>query len=202
MNSKDTATGIAAIIIAAGESRRLKGKVKQLLPWNNQPLISYIIDIVHSSGLSPIIIVLGANYSQIIPVIRSKPVKLIINPKWEEGKGSSISIGVNALPKEINAVMLFVIDQPFLSKELIGAIMREYARKEKVEIIAPYIGEIQSNPVLFTKKVFPSLLGLEKEEGGKKIISEFSVKKLQWKDEKILRDIDTLEDYKAVLSSL
>lgn len=200
MNSKPISSKIAAIIIAAGESRRFKGVIKQLIPWEKKPLILNVIQLAMENGLTPIYVILGANSEKIIPVIKKLPIKIIQNPDWKEGKGTSISLGIRSLPKGKRAAMIFVVDQPFLSNELIQTIIDSFDSDDAVDIIAPYVGEIQANPVLFKKSTFSDLRELRKEKGGKDIFVKFHVRKIQWSDEKILNDIDTIEDYSSLSS--
>lgn len=202
MSFKSVSANIAAIIIAAGESRRLNGAVKQLIPWHNKPLILHVIHLAIGNGLIPIHVVLGANCDQIFQVIKDLPVKILLNSDWKKGKGTSISLGISSLPRKTQAAMIFVVDQPFLSAALIQTIKASfYQEGDGVEIIAPYVGEIQANPVLFTKSTFSKLRKLKNEQGGKDILPRFQVKKIQWADKKILKDIDTFEDYVSLSSS-
>lgn len=202
MNSKPVSSKIAAIIIAAGESRRLKGIIKQLIPWNKKPLILHVIQLAFENQLTPIHVILGANRDQIFPVINELPLNIIHNSKWKKGKGTSISLGISSLPKNVQAAMIFLVDQPFLSTELIQTIKASYIKEcDKADIIAPYVGEIQANPVLFKKTTFSDLCRLKNEQGGKDIFARFQVKKIQWADKKILMDIDTIGDYLSLKSS-
>lgn len=200
MNSKSISSEIAAIIIAAGESRRFKGVIKQLIPWKKKPLILNVIQLAMENELTPINVILGANYEKIIPVIDKLPIIIIQNSDWKEGKGTSISLGIRSLPKKARAAMIFVVDQPFLSTELIQTIKNSFNNDDAVDIIAPYVGEIQANPVLFKESTFSKLRELKNEKGGKDIFARFHVRRMQWADKKILKDIDTIEDY-SVLSS-
>lgn len=200
MSSINSTENIAAIVIAAGESYRLKGYIKQLIDWRGQPLIAYILNTVLKGQLSPIHVILGAHVDEIKTVIQSLPVKVFFNPDWKKGKGSSISLGIQSLPENVLAAMVFVVDQPFLSPQLIQRITTEFYKNSDIPIIAPYYKNIQTNPVLFSKKVFPDLIKLKDEKGGKEILKYYKVKKIPWPDQKILLDIDTLEDYKLALS--
>ena len=198
MNSKPVSSKIAAIIIAAGASRRFKGIIKQLIPWEKKPLILNVIQLAMENGLTPIHVILGANSEKIIPVLDKLPIKIIQNSDWKVGKGTSISLGIRSLPKKTKAAMIFVVDQPFLSTELIQAIIDNFNVGDTADIIAPYLGEIQANPVLFRESTFSDLRALKNDKGGKEIFARFRVRKIQWTDEKILKDIDSIEDYSAL----
>ena len=198
MSSKTSINNIAGIIIAAGESKRL-GRIKQLLPWRGKSLIEFIIQTARDCKLEPIHVILGANYDQIAPLINHPRVKIIKNQRWKEGKGTSISLGINSLPEKVRAAFVFVVDQPFLNKKLINALLNIYEFKN-AGIIAPYVREIQSNPVLFDRSVFSELIKLKGEEGGRNIFNNYRLEKLDWEDEKVLWDIDTLAEYEKLIN--
>ena len=198
MSSKPSRNKVAGIIIAAGESKRL-GRIKQLLPWSGKPLIEFIIQTALQCKLEPINVILGSNFDQITPFLDDSKVNIIFNRRWKEGKGTSISLGINSLPERIDAALVFVVDQPFLSIQLINALLKVYKLK-KADIVAPYIHGIQTNPVLFDRLVFPELKELNGKEGGRMIFKKYKLEKLIWEDEKILLDIDTPEDYQKIIS--
>lgn len=199
MSSNVQEDQVAGIILAAGESKRLGGKIKQLLPWQGKSLINFIIQTVGECNLSPIYIILGANVDQISPEIDISKVKIITNNKWVEGKGTSISLGIKSLPEQVNAAFIFVVDQPYLNTKLMKGLLDVYDLK-KADIIAPYVHGIQSNPVLFNRSVFPELMKLKGEEGGRKVFKHYHLEKLEWDDEKVLWDIDTLADYEKIIN--
>jgi molybdenum cofactor cytidylyltransferase len=198
VKSKTSINNIAGIIIAAGESKRL-GRIKQLLPWRGKSLIEFIIQTARDCKLEPIQVILGANYDQIAPMINYPRVNIINNQRWKKGKGTSISLGINSLPESVKASFVFVVDQPFLNRKLINTLLNVYEIK-KAEIVAPYIREIQSNPVLFDRSVFPELRKLKGDKGGRSIFNDYRFEKLAWEDEKILWDIDTLADYEKLIN--
>jgi len=183
---------IAALVLAAGESNRL-GIPKQLIKWKDQTLIEYIINLIKGTSLSPILVVLGAHREKILNVIRNTGISIIINNKWQEGKASSIRIGINTLTKDVDAVIIFVIDQPYLNKEIIDSIIDIYMQKKSL-IIAPQINGIFINPVLFDRVIFEELKLLKNNEGGSTLFNKFLVEVLPLLDERILIDVDRLED--------
>ena len=198
MSSKTSIINVAGIIIAAGESKRL-GRIKQLLPWRGKSLIEYIIQTARDCKIEPIHVILGSNYDQIAPLINCSGVNIINNQRWKEGKGTSISLGIKSLPEEVKATFVFVVDQPFLNEKLINTLLNVYEMK-KAGITAPYVREIQSNPVLFDRSVFQELMKLKGEEGGRNVFINYQLEKVAWEDEKILWDIDTLTDYENLIN--
>ena len=188
MNCKE----ISAIVLAAGESSRL-GKPKQLIPWQGKTLLGYTIQKIRKSGIEDIVLVLGA-YSQVITnTINIIGLRIVNNPLWKTGKASSIKAGLSCISTESKGVIIFLSDQPFLSTRLITELINASSNPE-AEIIAPQIGNRLANPVLFKKEVFHAFETLMGEEGGKNLFDKFNMYRIPWKDARILKDIDTMDD--------
>jgi molybdenum cofactor cytidylyltransferase len=192
VKSQNKNVKVAALIIAAGESNRL-GIPKQLIKWKDKTLIEHIINLIKDTNLSPVIVVLGAYRNEISNVLRNTGISILINNHWQEGKASSIRIGINNLTKDIDAVIIFVVDQPYLNKDVIDSIIDTYTRKKSL-IIAPQINGIFINPVLFDHAMFKELKMLNNNEGGLVLFNKYPVEVLPWSDERLLIDIDRLED--------
>ena len=189
---------IAGIILAAGGSSRL-GRPKQLIEWHGSTLIQQTIEKVEKSGIEPIIVVLGSNQEIIKNRITNYKIQILYNETWKCGKGSSISTGFRSLPISVNAAIVFVADQPYLEENLINKMVDIYEQGE-FKIIAPYVGEIQTNPVLFDRSLFGELLELRDEMGGKEIIKNHPVFHLMWNDPRLLIDIDDEKDVELLIN--
>jgi molybdenum cofactor cytidylyltransferase len=87
---------IAGIVLAAGESKRF-GKPKQLLDWKGQPFVRAVAQTALRAGLSPVIVVTGANAEQVEAAVRGLDVVIVRNEAWQSGQGSSIREGILAL---------------------------------------------------------------------------------------------------------
>ena len=193
MNSEKTKI-IAGVLIAAGESKRL-GVPKQLIKWKGKTLIEFIIDIVQKANIQPIYVVLGANYENIKKKLKKLKIEIIHNESWQEGKGSSIRKGIRSLPSWADAAIIFVVDQPYLTVNLVKEIIRQY-QVYHYQIIAPIVNGIQTNPVLLDRSVFEDLKILEGEAGARTIFSKYNYYQINWQEKNILYDIDHQSDMK------
>ncbi len=187
---------VAAAILAAGGSRRMGGKPKQLLPWGDKTLIEHILDQVEQVNFAEIVVVLGHEAEKVKEVLEDRPVKVVVNPDWEIGISTSIKAAVNALPEDTDAVMFIHSDQPGLTPDILKRIRWQYEATNRPVVYASYYGE-QGLPVLFDKRLFPELLALRYTEGGKEVVRRYAYVSLSvpviesWRGE----DIDTAEDY-------
>jgi len=191
---------VSGVLIASGASRRL-GKPKQLLPWQGSALINKIIDNIRKSAIDELVIVLGYKHKEISNVL-DKSNQILINENWELGKSESIKMGLHEIALRSDAVVFFTSDQPFLSVELIDQIIIK-ASITGADIVTTRSGDITSIPTLFKNSTFKSLLDLQDEDGGKKVINtqKYETDFVYWDDQRILIDIDTECDYQTVLKA-
>ncbi len=190
MNCKN----ISAVVLAAGQSSRL-GKPKQLLIWHGTTLLEYTLDCIRESGIEDIVLVLGAQAEIIKSAINNRGLRIVVNAGWQTGKAGSIRAGLNAVSQDVEGVMIFLCDQPYLTPDLIRAVLQA-GSQTSANITAPVVGEQVINPVLFKKEIFYDFLLLQGEEGGKKLFKSHHIQRVPWKDERILLDIDIPDDLK------
>jgi len=187
---------VAAVVLAAGGSRRMGVNPKQLLPWGDKTLIEHILDQVGQVKFTETVVVLGHEAEKVRKVLEDRPVRVVVNPDWEIGISTSIKAAVNVLPEDVDAVMFIHSDQPGLTPGIMDRIRWRYETTNRPVVYATYYGE-QGLPVLFDRKLFPDLLALRYTEGGKEVVRKYAYVSLSvpvieaWRGE----DIDTAEDY-------
>jgi molybdenum cofactor cytidylyltransferase len=186
----------AGIILAAGASSRF-GKSKILVPWQQHTLLHRVTSIVLRSGLNPVIVVLGNVVEDAILALSGLPATVIINPEWEKGQSTSLRCGIQNLPNETSAAIIFLADQPFISPALIDGLLTMY-KETGAPIIAPLVEGERCNPVLFAQTTFNDLLSVKGDVGGRAIFSKFQMAFFPWQDKKLKMDIDTPQDLEVI----
>jgi molybdenum cofactor cytidylyltransferase len=186
----------AGIILAAGGSQRF-GQPKQLLTWQGEPLVRRAALTAQRAGLSPVIAVVGAHAGQVEKALDGLEVQIARNADWQNGQSTSVRAGVEAIPAESGAVIFLLVDQPRVSPELVRALAATH-RQGLASIVAPLIEGRRGNPVLFDRDLFPALLTLSGDQGGRALFSRYPVEWLPWHDAGLLLDIDTPEDYRLL----
>ena len=198
--NKKRKSSVAAIILAAGASRRM-GRPKQLLPYRGETLLSYVIQCAIASSCYPVIVILGAYAEQIEPKISSLPIKIVKNTEWSEGISSSIRCGISYIQRQclnIDATVFLTCDQPFVSTKIIEQLIDVYRPIHKL-IIASSYNQTTGIPALFTHHFFSKLMELRGDRGAKKLINqyEYLVHKIDFPLGAI--DLDTLENYQKLI---
>jgi molybdenum cofactor cytidylyltransferase len=207
---------VAGIILAAGESKRF-GKPKQLLGWHGKPFVRQVAEMALVAGLSPVVVVTGANAQAVEVAVNDLPVKIVRNAEWQKGQSSSIQAGLQALPPSslrdispkskgfgggregVRAAIFLLADQPQVTPTVLCALVEQHSA-ELAPIVAPLVDGQRANPVLFDRITFPDLMALTGDVGGRAIFSKYPVNYLPWHDESLLVDVDTPDDLKRLNS--
>jgi len=193
---------IAGVILAAGESRRF-GQPKQLLDWKGQPFVRAVARTALEAGLSPVVVVTGANAEQVQQAVQGLSVIIIKNEEWMEGQGSSIRAGVKALrlntTRPTGGAIFLLTDQPQVTTSILRALVEKHA-EGLYPAILPMVIDRRANPVLFDRSTFADLMALEGDVGGRAIFHKYDVEYLPWHDDRLLLDVDTPEMYRRLIS--
>ena len=198
-SQKKNIAPIAGIILAAGSASRM-GQPKLLLPWKGEALICHAARTALSC-LNPVIVVTGAWQKEIQDALNDLPVTMVHNPDWEKGQSTSVRTGINALPYDAVAAVFLLGDQPYVSKELIQGLVKEY-NQTRPPILAAYVGGKRSNPVLFDRATFYDLRQIEGDVGARAIFKYHQIMPYAWPDENLLFDVDTQEDYQKLIKGI
>lgn len=199
----NTIPAVGLIILAAGASTRL-GTPKQLLTYGGQSLLFRATKTALASICQPVVIVLGAYAEPLKQEVKDLPVEVVENPNWTEGMSSSIRTGITAInhfSDKIDAAILMLCDQPFVSVDIINNLVETYRVTNQL-IIASEYSESLGVPALFSRSLFAELLILKGAEGAKRVITKYSnkVDKIAFSDGAV--DIDTPHDYQEFLAMI
>ncbi len=195
---------VAAVVLAAGGSRRF-GQPKQLLDWGGQPMIAHVVDRVLESrgpeaGVDEVVVVVGYAADAVREAVRDRPVKIVVNPDWEQGQSTSVQAGLKALGPEMGAALFVLADQPGLTPPIVNRILQRY-RETLAPIVLPTYKSQRGNPVLFDRSLFDELMAIEGDQGGRSLIAQHPVEQVDVDDAAVLQDIDTVADYEAMTKS-
>jgi molybdenum cofactor cytidylyltransferase len=185
---------ITAIILAAGESKRLK-KNKLTLPYQNKPLIWQVFDLVKKIDFLEYILVISSENAK--EIVIPSDIKVLYNNRPELGQAHSVVLGTKEAKGE--GYLFFSADQPLLSIDLIGDILD----KSKTDNIVFPLKENNepSNPTFFGKDFREELLSLVGKEGGRIIRDKHPKACISFlpRNPEELLDIDTMEEYERLL---
>jgi molybdenum cofactor cytidylyltransferase len=193
----ESTMNIVAVIMAAGGSQRM-GQTKQSMLIDGQPMLARVVDTV-VAGLRQVIVVLGSSADQIEPLLAGKPVTIVINPDWREGIASSLRAGLAQATPDVDAALFVPADMPRLKLDTIRVVIARFQDTGKAIVVPTYGGQ-RGNPALFARTLFPELLALRGDRGGRALFAshQADMEMIEVDDPGILIDIDTPDDYRRL----
>lgn len=196
---------VAGIILAAGSATRF-GSAKQLLDWKGKPFVRHVAETALHAGLQPVVVVTGFHHADVESALSGLPVLLVHNPDYAQGQSTSMKAALSSPslhPKDlerVGAAIFLLADQPQIPVEVIRALTEAHTRS-LAPILAPLVlEERRANPVLFDRDVFPDLMQVTGDVGGRAVFSKHKVEYLPWHDDLLLFDVDKPEDYQKLLN--
>ena len=194
---------ISAVILAAGESRRMGKQNKLLLPVCGEALLVKLVKSVCDSDVDQVLVVIGHEAEKIRLEINNLPLSFVYNPNFREGMTTSIKSGLKEVSPDCDGFLICLADMPFINTTEINKLVHAYIHnriKEKRLIVVPVFQGHRGNPVLFSSEFRNDILEHKKESGCKGVIMnnyEY-VKEIEMDDDNMLFDVDTMEDYQRV----
>jgi molybdenum cofactor cytidylyltransferase len=191
---------VAAVVLAAGESRRL-GRPKQLLRVGQTTMIEHVLRAVLGAHLDQVVVVLGSRAAEIAPHVTAG-TQSVLNADWSSGISSSIRAGLSAVASTIEAALFVLADQPHLTSTTLERIVQAYYGTEK-SIVVPACQGRRGSPVLFDRRHFDELKALHGDVGGRAVAQRHAecVLEVELETDETLTDIDTLADYESFLKA-
>ena len=190
-------TRVAAILLAAGRSRRM-GAFKPLLPFGPQTVIESSVANLRASGVAEIVVVIGHGGDEIREKLGTPGISYAGNPDPDTPMGVSVALGLKQLGEQFGAVLITPADHPAIPGDTIKLIVREWERGAC--LVQPEYEGRGGHPVLVDRKYFDELLHLDFERGLRGFFEQHrrETRRLPVDSPFIARDIDTWEDYVAL----
>ena len=196
---------ISAILLAAGQSKRMKGENKLLKKIDGVAILNYAVKNILGSTIDEIIIVLGHEKEIVENIIpKNKKIKLVYNKNYKSGIASSIQTGLNFISTKSKAFFVCLGDMPNVNQNIYNKLIKtknKYNKKLKSnlrkEIVIPTYNNQEGNPVLFSIFMKKKIMEIKGDAGAKKIIelSREKVLNVPLKSDGIILDFDTKEDF-------
>jgi len=184
---------IAALLLAAGQSRRMGGPNKLLAEIDGRPMVARVAQRLLSSHARPIVAVLGNQADTVDAALGRLPVERVHNPAFAEGLSTSLKRGLQALPPECDGVIVCLGDMPLVTGRDLDRLIAAFNPLEGRAIIVPTRRGKRGNPVLWARRFFPEMAELAGDVGAKHLIGEHAelVCEVEMDSDGILVDVDT-----------
>jgi CTP:molybdopterin cytidylyltransferase MocA len=192
----ETEPEIGGIVLAAGEGKRFGGP-KQVAQLDGRPLLEHAVRAMLAvPSISPVVVVLGAHAAEVRAAVDLDGADVVVCDDWADGQSASLRAGVAALG-EVEAAVITLGDQPFISAEVIAGVLDQRGRHLAVR--ATYDGS-PGHPVLLERRLLDHVTELEGDVGARDLLNGDHVR--TWEVGRLCdpTDIDTPERLQEVQS--
>ena len=190
---------IKAILLAAGQSKRMKSENKLIKLYKNKPLINYSLNVLTKSKVNKIILVLGHQHKEVKKIIKkNKKIIFTYNKNYKKGMSSSIKIGLKKISKNDKGFIIAQSDMPFVKQSDINKICRSINSKKFLIHALKYKNRV-GNPIGFDSSLIKKFKNIKGQFGAK-----FMVKRLKNRTNfiktmsiKSFKDFDKASDFRS-----
>jgi molybdenum cofactor cytidylyltransferase len=188
---------IHALVLAAGESRRM-GMPKPLLRFGDTTFLEQVLSVVRRSNVDGSTVVLGARAEMIRAAVDLSQVNVVVNKDYSKGQLSSLITGLKSLPGDADAMLLCLVDHPFVTPEIVDRLISAFNETGR-PIVLPVFNSRRGHPTLFAKSLFEELAGAPQDKGARHVVSSHpdDVLEVEVRDRAVLTSIDTPQDYRV-----
>lgn len=196
--AKPAQAPVAAIVLAAGQSRRMGGPNKLLARFDGVPLVRRSVEATLASRASPVIVVTGHMEAETRAALDGLDVVLVHNPAYAEGLSSSLKCGLAAVPEEASGALVHLADMPGIDAAVIDRLIDAFCAGEGPAIVLPTVSGKRGNPVLWSRHFFAELGSVTGDVGARHLIGrhEDAVRRIEIGAAAAL-DVDTREALEA-----
>jgi molybdenum cofactor cytidylyltransferase len=198
-----TSQRIAGIVLAAGESRRF-GSPKAMLPAgpDGETFVGRAVRILAEGGASPVLVVGRPNDYALRSMVAGLTTAALCveNPTPERGQLSSLLVGLQAVePARVAGIAVVPVDMPAIRADTVGTAISAF-RHLNPPVLRVTHGARHGHPVIFAARLFEDLRRADPAIGAKAVVRACGeqVVNLEVDDPGVLRDVDFVEDYRAL----
>ena len=190
---------IKAILLAAGQSKRMKSENKLIKLYKNKPLINYSLNVLTKSKVNKIILVLGHQHKEVKKIIKkNKKIIFTYNKNYKKGMASSIKIGLKKISKNDKGFIIAQSDMPFVKQSDINKICRSINSKKFLVHALKYKNKV-GNPIGFDSSLIKKFKNIKGQFGAKFMVKRLKNRTnfIKTKSIKSFKDFDKASDFRS-----
>jgi molybdenum cofactor cytidylyltransferase len=188
---------VGAIVLAAGQSRRM-GEPKVLLPWTpGKTIIEHIIDQLVRARIDQIHVVTGHYAAEVKSLLKPLDIEIVHNRAYKTGEMlSSLQAGIRSMPDSISAVLIVLGDQPRIQPPVIYRLLKAYSEGAGAIVIPSYKMR-RGHPMLVDRRFWHDLLQLKAGQTARDVFNAHAaaIAYVDVDNDSVLQDVDTPADY-------
>ena len=199
MPSSATDPFVTGLVLGAGGSSRL-GRPKQLLPYGDGTLLGHVVGVARACPFDQMVVAIGGSADEVRATVDLARADVVVNDAYGAGCSSSIAAALGVVDPRCDLLVLMLGDQPGVTADTVAALLG--GRGDAPLAICRY-DDGPGHPIAFTAGVFPALADLHGDKGVWRLLDQRAGEVANVPVAgPIPLDVDTPEDYRAVLAAL
>lgn len=194
-------TTVSAVLLAAGESRRM-GEVNKLeLLVDGIPLLRRTAEVLLASGVQEIVVVLGYQADKAGAILEGMPLNFVYNENYLDGHMTSVSQGLLSLSQPCDGVMICMSDRPLLETEDVNALIDAFGKRSHGSVLVPTYQGKRGNPIVIDYQQRQEVFNGERDLACQNLIENDPelVSSFEMSNNHVVVDLDTPEEYAALM---
>ena len=190
---------VTGLVLGAGGAQRL-GRPKQLLPYGGGTLLGHVVGVARESRFEQTVVAIGGAAEEVREGVDLAGAEVVVNDDYGEGCSSSIAAALAVVDPRCDVLVLMLGDQPGVTADTVAALLA--GRGEAPLAVCRY-DDGRGHPIAFARSVFGALADLHGDKGVWRLLDRRADEVVDVPVAgPIPRDVDTAEDYRAVLDEL
>jgi molybdenum cofactor cytidylyltransferase len=184
---------IAALVLAAGQSRRMGTLNKLLIEIDGVPMVRRVVEMLRQSKADPIVVVTGHEHEKLAAALGGLAVTIVYNPDFAQGLSTSLKAGIAALDAETDGALVCLGDMPRVGGAEVDRLIGAFNPVEGRGVVVPTRNGKRGNPVLWSNRFFAEMSQVAGDVGARHLIGAYPemVAEVEMAGDGVLTDIDT-----------
>jgi molybdenum cofactor cytidylyltransferase len=189
---------VCGLVLGAGGSKRL-GRPKQLLPFGEGTLLGHVVGVARACAFDQLVVAIGGAADEVRAHVDLSGADVVVNDAYGEGCSSSIATALRVVEERCDVLVLMLGDQPGVTSETVAALL---AGRGDAPLAVCRYDDGRGHPIAFARDTFGALADLHGDKGVWRLLDQRAAEVAEVRIEgAIPLDVDTEEDYAAVLAS-
>lgn len=161
---------VAAIVLAAGQGRRMGGPNKLAATIGGRPLVRIAAEAATASRATQVAVVTGHEPEMVRAALQGLDVAFVHNPDYADGLSTSLRRGIEALPDDVDGAVVLLADMPGIDAAVVDRLIEAFDPGSGALIVVPTFDGKRGNPVLWSRRLFGELMTVAGDTGGRHLI--------------------------------
>ena len=200
MTTSPAAPVLGAVVLAAGQARRMGGRPKPLIERDGLPLVRRVVLALVEAGVREVVVVLGHRADEVAAVLADLAVNCVVNEAHAAGRVSSLRKGLAALGPDIDAVVVALADQPLLEAADVSVLIHAYECRGASRGVVPRVAGVRGHPVIFDSRARDEILARDAGFGARQWLDAHPAEVIWFDCENAhyVEDVDSPQDLERI----